>query len=121
MSATVIAAVMIHTPEPHAALAWYERVFPSAHRIALGHPSPEALRVGEVQIEFVPSDEMVAAGAAGTVVYWAVPDFALELQRLQGLGACLYRGPLQIEDGQAMCQVRDPWGNCLGIRGAFTQ
>jgi predicted enzyme related to lactoylglutathione lyase len=120
MPANAIAAVMIHTPEPEAALAWYQRAFPSARRIVLSNLSFELLRVGEIQLEFVPSDEKVAAGPAGTVVYWVVHDFKLELQRLQGLGASLYRGPLEIEDGQAMCQVRDPWGNCLGIRGKLS-
>jgi len=22
-----------------------------------------------------------------------------------------------IENGEAMCQVQDPWGNCIGLRG----
>lgn len=35
------------------------------------------------------------------------------------LGAVRYRGPMQIEPGVWMCQVQDPWGNCLGLRGAW--
>lgn len=31
--------------------------------------------------------------------------------------AALYRGPIGIEAGQRMCQVRDPWDNCIGLRG----
>ncbi|MDY0831642.1 MULTISPECIES: VOC family protein [unclassified Pseudomonas] len=34
------------------------------------------------------------------------------------LGATLYRGPMKIEGGEWMCQVRDPWGNCIGLRQA---
>lgn len=117
MPSTRIAAVMIHTPEPAAALAWYQRAFPTGRRVTMGEPALEALRVGDVQLEFVPADERVAAGAAGTVVYWSVADVEPELQRLLAIGARLYRGPMAIEDEQAMCQLRDPWGNCLGIRG----
>jgi len=53
----------------------------------------------------------------GTVVYWRVAEFDEALAHLLGVGATLYRGPMAIEDGQLMCQVQDPWGNCLGLRG----
>ena len=39
------------------------------------------------------------------------------LDHFKGIGAALYRGPMQIEDNLWMCQVRDPWGNCIGLRG----
>lgn len=80
-------------------------------------PGLEALRLGEVQLEFVPADEKVSAGPAGTVAYWQVPEFSSALATLLSLGATLYRGPLNIENDCAMCQVRDPWGNCIGITG----
>jgi predicted enzyme related to lactoylglutathione lyase len=68
-------------------------------------------------MEFVPADEKVAAGAAGSVVYWQVAHFDAALAHALNQGATLYRGPMPIEAGQAMCQVRDPWGNCVGLRG----
>ncbi|HLJ56981.1 MAG TPA: VOC family protein [Chthonomonadaceae bacterium] len=113
-----IAAVMIHVADLEAALAWYERAFPSAERVRFTEPEPfECLRIGGVLIELVPADEKVASGAAGSVVYWSVPDFEAALAHLQAAGATLYRGPMVIESSQRMCQVRDPWGNCIGLRG----
>ena len=44
------------------------------------------LQLGELRIEFVPSDEKVRAGPSGTVVYWEVEDFHAALRGLQGLG-----------------------------------
>ncbi|TOL44982.1 glyoxalase/bleomycin resistance/dioxygenase family protein, partial [Vibrio parahaemolyticus] len=38
----------------------------------------------------------------------------------QKLGARLYRGPMEIEDGLSMCQVEDPFGNLIGLRGKTT-
>jgi len=38
---------------------------------------------------------------------------------LEKLGASLYRGPMPIEDGLGMCQLADPFGNLLGLRGLF--
>jgi len=42
-----------------------------------------------------------------------------ELSRNRGTwtGAALYRGPIKIEARLSMCQARDPWGNCIGLRG----
>jgi uncharacterized protein len=112
-----VAAVMIHVPEPDAALDWYEQAFPAALRVCVGEPPFELLRVGAIQIEIVCEDEKVNSGPAGTVIYWEVEALDVELARLIDIGATLYRGPMSIENGQSMCQVQDPWGNCLGLRG----
>jgi predicted enzyme related to lactoylglutathione lyase len=113
----VIAAVLVHVSDVQAALSWYASVFPSAHRIHIGHPEFACLRIGSVQLEIVPADEKVAAGPAGSIVYWRVDDVVQARKHFLELGATSYRGPLAIEDGQWMCQVRDPWGNCIGLRG----
>ena len=115
---SVIAAVMVHVPQAEAGLAWYERAFPSARRVAVGGAQAfERLSVGEVFIEVVPSDNKVSSGAAGSVMYWRVAQLESALSHMQSAGATLYRGPMLIENGEAMCQVRDPWGNCIGLRG----
>ena len=114
---SAVAAVMVHVAEVQAGLAWYERAFPAARRESVGAPPFERLVVGEAFIEIVPADGKVASGAAGSVVYWRVPQFESALSHFQSVGATLYRGPMSIEDGQRICQVRDPWGNCIGLRG----
>jgi uncharacterized protein len=113
-----IVAVMVHVADVEAALAWYERAFPSATRALVPAPFELAcLDIDGVRLEVVPTDEKVAAGAAGTVVYWRVSSLSAALDRMIALGATLYRGPMDIEDRLRMCQVRDPWGNCIGLRG----
>ena len=114
-----IAAVMIHVDDVTPALAWYARAFPQAARRKIKLPTFEfeCLELNGVQIEIVPADEKVASGAAGSVVYWTVAEFDVTLHHLQSMGATLYRGPARIEHGMQMCQVHDPWGNCIGIRG----
>ena len=112
-----IAAVMVHVGDVAAALDWYARAFPAAERIGVAAPAFECLALGGVRIEIVPADAKVAAGASGSVVYWRVAVLEDALAHFQGLGATLYRGPMAIENGQSMCQVRDPWGNCIGLRG----
>ncbi|WP_104992682.1 VOC family protein [Deinococcus sp. NW-56] len=106
---------MIHVPDVPAALDWYARAFPEAERREVNGFT--LLDLGGATLELVPADAKVASGAAGSVVYWATPDFEGRLAQWQALGAELYRGPMDIEGGQRMAQVRDPWGNLLGLRG----
>lgn len=110
---------MIHVGDVAAALDWYQAAFPAALRKAVDTPGPdfEFLDIRGVQLELVPADEKVGAGASGSVVYWQVPDFDDALAHLLSIGATLYRGPGTIEGGLRICQVRDPWGNCIGLRG----
>lgn len=116
-----IAAVMVHVSDVSAALAWYQRAFVRAVPISLAEPAFDCLSLEGVNIEIVPADDKVSSGASGSVVYWRVPALEAALAHLQSLGATLYRGPMAIEDGQAMCQLRDPWGNCIGLRGPYRE
>jgi len=118
MPSCYIVAVMIHVPGPAEGLAWYEKAFPSATRHRLDGQEFEYLQVGDTRLEIVQADEKVSSGPRGTVVYWNVANLSESLLALQNIGARLYRGPMTIENGQSMCQVQDPWGNCLGLRGA---
>jgi predicted enzyme related to lactoylglutathione lyase len=117
MSTPSIVAVMVHVPSISEALAWYERVFPNALRSSIAEEEFEFLLVGEVRLELVLADQKVSSGPSGSVVYWQFQQFEEALQRFQAAGAKLYRGPMSIKDGQLMCQVQDPWSNCIGLRG----
>ncbi|MGE3959323.1 MAG: VOC family protein [Vicinamibacterales bacterium] len=108
---------MIHVPDPKEGLEWYSRAFPYARRVTVADGSFECLLAGPIQLEIVPADAKVGSGPSGSIVYWRVDDFDEALAHFQEVGATLYRGPMRIEYGQAMCQVRDPWGNCIGLRG----
>lgn len=118
VSAKPILAVLVHVPDVAAALAWYERALPGAVRRRILEPQAlDYLEIGGVMLEIVPADDKVTHAPAGSVVYWNTPDFDASLAHLLDVGATLYRGPGDIEFGQRMCQVRDPWGNCIGLRG----
>jgi len=112
-----IAAVMIHVPDLEAGLDWYQKAFVEAKRNKLSEFNFELLDLNGVLIEIVNSDQKVSHGASGSVVYWSVADFEATKNHLEKLGATLYRGPMNIEDGKRMCQMKDPFGNLIGIRG----
>lgn len=112
-----VCAVLVHVADMDEGLSWYRNAFPDA-ALEVSYPSGFAfLKIGATQPEIVPADEKVGSGAAGSVVYWWVNDFEKALTGLKAAGAVLYRGPLKIDDELWMCQLRDPWGNCIGIRG----
>jgi predicted enzyme related to lactoylglutathione lyase len=112
-----VTAVMVHVPDREQGLAWYEEAFPQAKRRRSDEDDFEFLQLGEIQIEVVAADEKVTFGPSGTVVYWQVTSIAEEVERLLLIGGQLYRGPMRIEANLSMCQVQDPWGNCIGLRG----
>ena len=113
-------AILIHVPSVEEGLCWYKKAFPDA--VAIYHPDSDftVLDINGFSIEIVKADKKVGFGKKGTVLYWSVDNFDKALMRFQSIGAKLYRGPMEIEDGLIMCQVEDPFGNLIGIRGIST-
>jgi len=110
-------ANLIHVGDVKKALRWYQEAFPEASVVEeLGFTF---LMVGEFALELVPSDEKVSSGKSGSITYWSVSDLIFEIERFQELGADVYRGPMKIGNDLGMCQVEDPWGNLIGLRGPF--
>ena len=113
-------AVLVHVPDVAEGLKWYKKAFPKA--VPVYSPSFDftVLDLNGFSLEIVQADEKVGTGKNGTVIYWSVGNLSAALTRFEELGACLYRGPMEIEDGISMCQVEDPFGNLLGLRGKIT-
>jgi predicted enzyme related to lactoylglutathione lyase len=51
----------------------------------------------------------------GTVPYLAVRDFDATRAELLDAGCVEHRGPLTLDDGRRICQVRDPFGTVWGL------
>jgi len=117
MPVAIVTAVMIHVSDVEQGISWYEKAFPLAKRERSAMHDFEFLQLESLQLEIVPADEKVTSGPSGTVICWQVTSVADEVERLRLLGATLYRGPMRIEANLSMCQVQDPWGNCIGLRG----
>jgi hypothetical protein len=75
------------------------------------------LEIDGVPVEFVPADAKVACGACGSVVDWQVEHVATALAHFESVGTMRDRASMRIGGDQAMCQVQDPWGNRIGLRG----
>ncbi|AKH65269.1 hypothetical protein VY86_19860 [Photorhabdus thracensis] len=112
-------ALLIHVPNVKAGLDWYKKAFPEARSVYLEEFDFTVLKINGFSLEIVQADDKVGAGKKGTVMYWSVPDLKDAIEHFQQLGANLYRGPMAIEDGLGMCQVEDPFGNLIGLRGNY--
>ena len=110
-------AIMIHVDDVIAAVDWYAKAFPSSTVLSENNDCLAILDMNGFALEIVRADEKVCSGKMGSVLYWLVSDLTAALSRFETIGAVLYRGPLLIDDGLAMCQIEDPFGNLIGLKG----
>jgi predicted enzyme related to lactoylglutathione lyase len=111
-----VAEIMIFVRDCHAAAEWYAKLF-GIEVTYLENPDYFFIKVGSQEVWFHQADSKVPSGAAGQVPYWQVTNFDAALNHATQLGAQLYRGPLDREDGTFMCQVKDLDGNLIGFFG----
>ena len=114
-------AALIHVADIDSALTWYQSVFPTSQRIHSESIKLAMLDVDGFLIEIVEADDKVSSGKCGSVLYWSVANLNRVLSRFVSFGGKLYRGPMQIEDGFCMCQIEDPFGNLIGLRGVISR
>ncbi|RXJ72279.1 glyoxalase/bleomycin resistance/dioxygenase family protein [Veronia nyctiphanis] len=113
-------AVLVHVPDVAKGLEWYKQAFPDAVPIYLPEFDFTVLNLHGVYLEIVQADEKVGSGKNGTVIYWSVENLSVAIAHFDSKGGQLYRGPMDIENGLSMCQVEDPFGNLIGLRGPNT-
>lgn len=110
-------ANLIHVEDVDFAMSWYRKAFPLAVERKVGEFL--YLDLDGFSLELVAADEKVGSGKFGSVTYWEVEDLETEILRFKELGSLVHRGPMSIEFGLGMCQVTDPFGNLIGLRGPF--
>lgn len=94
---------------------WYAKVLGISPHLDL--PGYVEFRVGIDALALAPSDEKSPHSAGGQVAYWRVHELKSAIAHFAAHGAQVYRGPLEIENGEAICQLMDPFGNVLALIG----
>lgn len=109
--------VLLFSADVAKSTLWYIKVFGKDPTIATPHYSE--FRIGTSQCGFAihPADAKSPLSPGGSVAYWRVTDFDRTLTHLLSHGATLYRGPLAIEHGRKICQIKDPGGGVMGLVG----
>ena len=113
-----IAQVVVFVDEPSVSARFWADLLGAPHRLADGGA---LLELPFAEVYFHPADrELTSSGeeknphGASTVVYLAVDELEAARERLLAAGCEAWRGPLQIEEGRTICQVRDPFGTVWG-------
>jgi uncharacterized glyoxalase superfamily protein PhnB len=121
IGAAGIAQVVVFVDEPPAAARFWADAFGAQSRPADGGALVELpfaeLFFHPADREQAPSGELKNPPGASTVVYLAVDDFDAARERLLAAGCEAWRGPIAIEDGRRICQLRDPFGTVWGLDG----
>lgn len=105
--------VVLFVEDVDRALAWYQQLL-NGEVDRTGLPTVIS---GDVQLGFHPADDKTPAGVGGAVAYFRVESLHAALERFTSAGGTVYRGPLRVEDGRTICQIRDPFGNVVGLVG----
>lgn len=104
---------MFFVDEVERAVEWYMQIL-AGNVDRSGLPT---VVVGDVQLGFHPADWKTPPGVGGTVPYCGVDSLDAVAKKFVDGGATVYRGPLEIEDGRRIGQIRDPFGNVFGLIG----
>jgi len=108
-----VRAVTVFCDDPVASCAWWARLMHLTPQRSGGSAWVDP--PGGVELGFHPADAEKNRLGASTVPYWSVPDLDAALELLTDAGADHLRGPLEIEPGRRIAQVRDPYGAVMGL------
>jgi predicted enzyme related to lactoylglutathione lyase len=90
--------------------AWYSRAL--GREPYFDEPYYVGYTVGGFELGLIPDG---TPGADGVVVYWGVPDAAVEMARLTAMGAAIHEPLKDVGGGIRVGAVRDPFGNVFGV------
>ncbi|KAF3887974.1 MULTISPECIES: VOC family protein [Nostocales] len=115
-----IRAVFFFVDDVVVAANWYSQLLnlPIKYFYINNEVRGALINVIDVEMFFHQADEKMRPGNAGQIAYWSVDSFYQAMELAQKHGAKLYRGPLTIENNQAICQMWDPFGNLFGLQGS---
>lgn len=83
----------------------------------LDTPDYVEFRIGPCGLSMSLSDAKSPHSTGGQVAYWRVRAVDQAIEFFSAYGAKVFRGPLDIENDEAICQIRDPFGNVIGLIG----
>jgi predicted enzyme related to lactoylglutathione lyase len=112
-------ALMLFAEDTHAVAKWWASAF-GVDRIEVEeHPQGDFVFFDAFGVEFGvhASDPKKNPLGGSFVVYLSVPSIDRAREELIELGATPHRGPLAVDAGRSICQLRDPFGNVFGLDG----
>ncbi|MGW1410818.1 VOC family protein [Streptomyces sp. NPDC002403] len=114
-----VRTVMVFAEDPETSARWYGELLGVPARVDVGDTGAVYawVETGGVELGFHPADDVRNPRGGSPVVYWNVADVTEVRERLLVAGFEHHRGPLTIEPGRRIAQLRDPFGTIIGIEG----
>jgi predicted enzyme related to lactoylglutathione lyase len=116
-----IAQIVAFVEDPAAAARFWGEVLEAPFRPVDGGALVEApfaeIYFHPVDDERASSGELKNPWGSSTIAYLAVDDFDAARERLIAAGCVPWRGPIEIEGGRRICQLRDPYATVWGLDG----
>jgi predicted enzyme related to lactoylglutathione lyase len=110
---------MLFAADIHAVAAWWAAAF-GVERVEV---EPDAsgdfvfFDAGGLELSVHPADPDKNPLGGTPVVYFSVASLATAREQLIEHGATPHRGPLVVDAGRSICQLRDPFRNVFGLDG----
>ncbi|MCP4694593.1 MAG: SAM-dependent methyltransferase [Desulfobacterales bacterium] len=108
-------SVIYNVDDLQKAKEWYGAVLNTEPAIDL--PSLAIFEIGNNRLGLKLVDSPSGSNGSGPVVYWGVVDINAEYDRLIDLGAAELNGIRDMGGGVHRAELKDPFGNTLGIGG----
>ena len=98
--------------------SWYSKVLNIP--LTIDEDNFGLIKICSSEMCFHPVDDKSPVSTGGSVAYWHVEDLAEASDLFVKHGGSLYRGPIEIpESDEGICQIKDPFGNVIGLRGKY--
>lgn len=72
--------------------------------------------IGSYEMGFHYADEKTKDLIGNQVCYWETDNIEESIEKLQEMGATLYRGPLHLQEGGIICQMLTPFNFIIGLK-----
>lgn len=113
---TSLRAVMFFVDDQLAAARWYRDFVVQAGDV-VEEQGYVFIDLAGFEVGFHPSDPARNPRGGSTVAYFSTDELDAARARALAAGAALHRGPLDIDEHRAICQLVDPFGNIFGFDG----
>ncbi len=94
---------------------WYQKVLNQKPTVDL--TNYVEFRLGSSGLCLHLADQKSPLTIGGSVGYWKVAQIEKTINLFIKFGATVYREPLQLPTSEQICQIKDPFGNIIGLIG----
>ena len=107
------ASIVFFVKELYKAAVWYSNILGiTPYR---DEPDFIGFHLDEIDLCFHRLDEKAGNPTGSQVAYWEVKNFDESVEEFVANNASIFREPIQIPEGGSVIQIKDPFGNILGL------